>query len=429
MSAKKFLKLSWQILFICFIASLVSEKSIFDKILHIGLVRILFDTIVFGLLFYFFFLLYDITIMKLYDFFDFFIRQTGRFAIKKKCTYLALLMIRVDYYHWRINSFLRLNWVVFGSSNLNNVWMGLSKSSISQKVLVLFKILISIPLEFSLLFVCYLLKILDIDFFTKIKNDLIVLFQFKVNLSEIFSSLPTLVTLLTLIPVVFFFYFYSQRREARKVIDKETSQYFKEVVLLYERLLLWINRNIYVISENFDYVIRNQDLIVDILLEKQISNYRDLNDKYYSKLERVKSYPFINSSKIETKELNKIVNGLTCKKLDRFTRSFSAKKYDIWRLYCLLKSYELRDRKSINMTFYTQEGLINRISNQSQYTNQCTMEEMEQRKNAEFRYLTWTIYEDLQILYRLKRGHDILRKYLYSSRLEELILKVFDKKG
>ena len=119
------------------------------------------------------------------------------------------------------------------------------------------------------------MKILDIDFFTKIKNDLIVLFQFKVNLSEIFSSLPTLVTLLTLIPVVFFFYFYSQRREARKVIDKETSQYFKEVVLLYERLLLWINRNIYVISENFDYVIRNQDLIVDILLEKQISNYRD----------------------------------------------------------------------------------------------------------------------------------------------------------
>ena len=428
MSAKKILKISWQILFICFIASLVSEKNIFDKILHIGLVRILFFTIVFGLLFYIIFLLYDFAIMKLYDFFDIFIRQTGRFAIKKKYTYLALLMIRVDYYNWRIYSFLTLNWVVFGSSDLSNVWMGLSKSSISQKVLVLFKILISIPFEFSLLFVCCLLKILDIDFFTKIKNDLIVLFQFKVNLSEIFSSLPTLVTLLTLIPVVFFFYFYSQKHEARKVIDKENSQYFKKVVLLYEKLLLWINRNIYIISENFDYVIRNQDLIVDILLEKQISNYRDLNDKYYSKLKGVKSYPFINSSKIETKELDKIVSGLTCKKLDRFTRSFSAKKYDIWRLYRLLKSYELRGEKSINMTFYTQEGLINRISNQSQYTNQCTMEEMEERKNTEFRSLTESIYEDLQILYRLKRGHDILRKYLYSSRLEELILKVFDKK-
>lgn len=256
-----------------------------------------------------------------------------------------------------------------------------------------------------------------------------VLFQFKVNLGEIFSSLPTLVASLTLIPVVFFFYFYSQRREVRKVIDKENSQYFKEVVLLYERLLLWINRNIYEISENFDYVIQNQDLIVDILLENQISNYKDLNGKYYSKPGEVKSYLFINSSKIETEELDKIVSGLTHKKLDRFTRSFSAKKYDIWRLYRLLKSYDFRDEKSINMTFYTQEGLDNRISNQPQYTNPCTMEEMEQRKNTEFRSLAESIYEDLQILYRLKRGHDILIKYLYSSRLEKLIIKVFDKKG
>ena len=77
------------------------------------------------------------------------------------------------------------------------------------------------------------------------QSDIRVVLQIKVNIGDIFSRLPALVALITIVPVIFFFYFYSQKRDVRKIIDKENSQYFEEVVLLYEQLLIWLDCHIY----------------------------------------------------------------------------------------------------------------------------------------------------------------------------------------
>lgn len=60
------------------------------------------------------------------------------------------------------------------------------------------------------------------------QSNISVVLQIKVNIGDIFSRLPALVALITIVPVIFFFYFYSQKRDVRKIIDKENSQYFEE---------------------------------------------------------------------------------------------------------------------------------------------------------------------------------------------------------
>ena len=112
---------------------------------------------------------------------------------------------------------------------------------------------------FAFLSACFSLRILkgDITFYLhKLQEILRGILQIKVNIGDIFSRLPALVALMTILPIVFFFYFYSQKRDVRKIIDKKNSQYFEEVVLLYEKLLIWIDNHIYELSDNFNYVIK-----------------------------------------------------------------------------------------------------------------------------------------------------------------------------
>lgn len=68
----------------------------------------------------------------------------------------------------------------------------------------------------------------------------------------------------------------------------------------------------------------------------------------------------------------------------------------------------------------------------NRYTFPCdfTQEEIEKKRKEVHSSLSWSIYDDLKLLYKIKRGSDSLRKYLFSSRMERLILKALniDKK-
>lgn len=159
------------------------------------------------------------------------------------------------------------------------------------------------------------------------QSDIRVVLQIKVNIGDIFSRLPALVALITIVPVIFFFYFYSQKRDVRKIIDKENSQYFEEVVLLYEQLLIWLDCHIYEISENFDYVINCQDSIVETFLKKEVPNYISLAGKQYYIHGRGERFRFVEIADLT--KLREIITELSSDRLMKFTRIFSAKQFDI----------------------------------------------------------------------------------------------------
>ena len=372
-------------------------------------------------------LIYDLVIIKLYSGISYYLCELGQFAVRMKKIGIALYTIRLNYYLLRLSKLLRLGWVTYGSGEKSSVWRGLSKLSLAQLLVNIFRIIISVPMLFAFLSACFSLGILkgDIAYYLyKLQEFLRGILQIKVNIGDIFSRLPALVALMTILPIVFFFYFYSQKRDVRKIIDKENSQYFEEVVLLYEKLLIWIDNHIYKLSENFNYVIKCQDSIVEIFLKKEVPNYISLAGKQYNIPREIETFRFVEITDLT--EFREIMSKLSSDRLKKYTRIFSVKRFDVWYLY-FFDFPLLNEEERLERCFYTKKGISYKLDNRHTFPYDFTQDQIEKRRKEEHFLLSWSIYDDLKLLYRFKRVSDSLKKYLYSSRTERLILKALNK--
>ena len=360
--------------------------------------------------------IYDLVIIKIYSSIQYYLQRLGQYAVIMKKIGITLFTIRLNYYVLRLSELLRLGWLSYGRVKESSVWIGLSKPPLSQVAIKIFRLFLSVPLILAFLSACFSLNI-----FVGNTNDYLLTIQeflknnLRVNISGIFLILPAFLSLITIIPVVFFFYFYSQKRDVRKIIDKENRQYFEEVVLLYEQLLIWIDRHLDKISKNFDNVIKWQDEIVEEILQKKVPNYiPKLNERY----------KFIEIDDLD--ELQDIITKLSSDRLVKFTRVFSVKRFDIWHLY-FWDFFSLSEEDKIEDAFYTQKGITSKFDKLYTYPYDFTQEQIENMRKEESFILSFSIYDNLELLYRLKKASDSLRKYLYSSRMEQLILKTLNK--
>jgi len=384
-------------------------------------------TIIFWLEILFILVTYDLVIIELYSGVSYCLSKLGQWAIGTNKVSVALYTTRLNYYLLRLSRLLRVGWVTYASDENNSVWIGISKLSLTQLSLNIFRFIISTPMFLAFLSACFSLRLLKVDFAYyshKLQEFLRGILQIKVNIGDIFSRLPALVALMTILPILFFFYFYSQKRDVRKIIDKENSKYFEEVVLLYEKLLIWIDNHIYELSENFNYVIKCQDSIVEIFLKKEVPNYISLAGKQYYIPGEIETLRFVEVTDLT--EFREIMSKLSSDRLRKYTRIFSVKRFDIWYLY-FFDFPLLSEEEKIERSLYTKKGLSYKLDNRHTFPYDFTQEQIEKRRKEEQALLSWSIYDKLELLYRFKRVSDSLRKYLYSSRTERLLLKALNK--
>lgn len=369
--------------------------------------------------------IYDFVIIELYRGISCCLSKLGQCAIRTQKVSIALLTIRLNYYLLRLSRLLRVGWVTYGGGEKNPVWIGISKLSLTQLLLNIFRLIISIPMFLAFLSACLSLKILrgDIDYYLH-KLQEFLRGVLKINISNILSWSPTLVALMTILPIVFFFYFYSQKRDVRKIIDKENSQYFEEVVLLYQKLLIWIDNHIYELSKNFNYVIKCQDSIVEMFLKKEVPNYISLAGRQFYIATGIDGFRFVEINDLP--EFREIMSKLSSDRLRKYTRIFSIKRFDIWYLY-VFDFPSLNEEEKIEKVFYTKKGIRSKLDNFHTSLYEFTRDQIENRRKEEHSSLSYSIYENLELLYRFKRASDSLRKYLYSSRSERLLLKALNK--
>ena len=384
-------------------------------------------TIIFWLEILFILVTYDLVIIELHSRVSYCLRKLGQWAIRTNKVSISLYTIRLNYYLLRLSRLLRVGWVTDSSDENNSVWIGISKLSLTQLSLNIFRLIISTPMFLAFLSACFSLRILKVDFayyLHKLQEFLRGILQIKVDIGDIFSRLPALVALMTILPILFFFYFYSQKRDVRKIVDKENSKYFEEVVLLYEKLLIWIDNHIYELSENFNYVIKCQDSIVEIFLKKEVPNYISLAGKQYYIPGEIETFRFVEVTDLT--EFREIMSKLSSDRLRKYTRIFSVKRFDIWYLY-FFDFPLLNEEEEIERSLYTKKGMSYKLDNRHTFPYDFTQEQIEKRRKEEQSLLSWSIYDKLELLYRFKRVSDSLRKYLYSSRTERLLLKALNK--
>lgn len=381
-------------------------------------------TLIYSFLLILYLSVYDFLIMKIGHRVSTLLDKFGKELVQKGQGECAMCIVRINYLWEMIYDFLRLGRISYEPTDRSDIWVVLSKASISQKFVGLFKFLVSFPVVLSFILACFSLNILN---FTEIQEWVISSLNFKINLSDVFSdvfsSLPILATILTLIPTIFWFYFYSRKRDVRKIIVREEGRCLEEVVLLYKELMSWIDQNLYKISQNYDYVVRVQKSIVEIRLEKRISDCSALKDRLNYSLLQIDNYRFIELP--EVKDLVVVIDKLLSDKLRRFTRVVALKSYAIWELYWELST--LKDLERAHYSFYTKCGMVNDISNRSKVFRDVTEKNLEKERGCESSTLAGDIYENLKMLYVLKRGSDALRKYLYSSRIERVLVRALQK--
>ncbi len=369
--------------------------------------------------------LYEIILRKLYLSTSLKLEDAGERSVCNEKIGRALFMVRFNYLVTRVYRFLNLGQIIYGHPNENKVWKGLKKTPISRKLASVFKFLISIPVLVSIALSCISLDVFSLSSLSvdRIQDLMLQSLNLRVDLVDLALKLPLVATLLALVPTVFFFYFYSQKRDVRKIIDKERNKHLEETVLLYEKLMLWIDKNLYNISNNYDYVVRVQKSIISLRLEKQAPNYFSAVGMSPYRRNKINNMRFIELP--EADDFAQIVNELLSDKLHRYSRMLACRDYDLWELYWDLLS--LRDSKKVHWSFYTRSGVEDYISAMTKLPHDINKEVFEEERKHESSILASDIYKKLELLYSLKRGSDALRKYLYSSRTEKVLVRVLQK--
>ncbi|WP_314683584.1 hypothetical protein [Rothia mucilaginosa] len=370
-------------------------------------------------------LLYEVALRKLWLSTSSKLEDVGERAVCNKKIGRALLVVRINYLVTRVYRFLNLGQITYGYPNENKVWKGLNKTSIFRNIVAILKFLISIPVLTSLALSCISLRIFSFSNLPmdRIQDLMVQLLNIRVDLLDLASKLPLVATLLALVPTVFFFYFYSQKRDVRKIIDKERNKYLEESVLLYEKLMLWIDKNLYDISNNYDYVVRVQKSIVSSRMEKRVPNYFSLVSVPIYGMNKINNFQFIDLPEVD--DFTQIVNELLSDNLDRYSRLIAYRNYDLWELYWGISS--LNESEKVHRSFYTRSGVEGYISGIAELPHDINKEMFEEERKYESSILASDIYKKFEILYSLKRGSEALRKYLYSSRTEKVLVRVLQK--
>lgn len=364
------------------------------------------------------------------------IRRRGRRAISEGSAYGALLAIRLDHCLYQLTFLLCQGWDFSGGGSHDRVWRGLSSWSTYSEFVRIARLLISVPVCLSVVSACCALRAYELpilQYFSEIIGLLIESISLGQLVNVIAVKVPAMVTLLPIFSIVFYLYFYSHKRRVRRLVENESLVYRKEVVLLYEKLLLWFERNAYDICLNFEYVVAVRSSLVELQIKRLFPESQSFDGVEFLRVVESTDYIFEREFReydfleiADTQELCDLVGRLSDDELDRFVREFSVYDEDIWDLY--RRGFRwLRTVETVERSLFTKRGVRSWIEDREPYAGVVGQDVIGERKQQLESSLVSEIYEGLELLFRVERAMAALRRYLYSSRTEMLILKVLSR--
>lgn len=124
-------------------------------------------------------------------------------------------------------------------------------------------------------------------------------------------------------------------------------------------------------------------------------------------------------------ELAGIIDELLSPRIISSTKLIALSNSDIWNLYCMLP--DLRNEDKVNRLFYLEDGIKDYVSNCIESSNDSNFDDLEKKWQEESSSIARDIYGNLEKIYSLRLGAIALKKYLYPSRTEQVLVKIFRK--
>lgn len=88
---------------------------------------------------------------------------------------------------------------------------------------------------------------------------------------------------------------------------------------------------------------------------------------------------------------------------------------------------DLRNEDKVNRLFYLEDGIKDYVSNCIESSNDSNFDDLEKKWQEESSSIARDIYGNLEKIYSLRLGAIALKKYLYPSRTEQVLVKIFRK--
>lgn len=359
------------------------------------------------------------------------IDEVGRNAVRKRNVGLAVFSIRLKHALLWIQRILRQGWISVGDNRANVVWRSLNLWSARRVLGGFVKLVFSAPVCFSIACACLMLRSTNSSV-EHLYEKFLYFMGGSLRVGDVFhavlSRVPVIVALMPLISLPFFLLFYSHKRNVRRAIGRNKAVHVDEVALLYERLLLWFDRNLYRLCSNFEYVVTVQQSLVDFQLKRiiPVSASGSQVHRMLMGVDELDHYMFLELDDLD--ELSQIVCELLDGRLKRYTRHFSAASGDVWEMYF----NDLHILKSINgveSAFFCKGGVKSLVDDRISRERRLIPGEDRRGELCDelAESLSWQIYAGLERLNRIRKASRALRRYLYSSRAETLILKVLSR--
>lgn len=355
----------------------------------------------------------------------------GRDAVRKRNVSLAIISIRLKRTLFCVQKILRQGWIIRGGDRANSVRRGLHSWSVRRFFSGLINLVLSAPVWLSIVCACVMLKSTN-SHVGQLYEGVLYFVRGSVRVGDVvqglLSRVPAIVALMPLLSLPAFLYFYSQKRNIRRAISRNKAAHVDEVALLFERLILWFDRNFDRLCLNFDYVVRMQRSLVDFQLKRifpeGISGVQAR--RMFMGADELGHYIFLELDDADV--LSKIVCELLDDRLKRYTRLFSASSDNLWEMY-LNDLHILGSIKGIERAFFCKDAVKSLVSDRITQERRLMprADEVGHLRDELEESLSWQIYDGLERLYRIQRASRALRRYLYSSRTETLILKVMSR--
>ncbi len=345
----------------------------------------------------------------------------------------ALFIVKIDYYWGRVYSFLGLMDISRESVDKGNPWrnFGGGGARWAKNIFEVLGFLFSAPIFIALILSGISLNIIQMEGMNSDRalGFMANLISFKIDIVSFLSQLSLIGTLITALPVIGFFYFYSLKRDARKIVEQENDKRLEEVVLLYQDMLAWVEKNFRDVERNYDYLMGNLELIVHERLKNKVPNYRKLeNSQETSEVERERDSCVLDSVK-EFEDINEFFETI-CKlssgRLSRITAKIAARDYDMQELH--EEILNLNDLNKIESLFFTKYGMLEYISQGNDLSGITSKEMLEEEKAKEYELLLGCIYRNLKGIHVIMRGKNSLKNYLDPSGVERFLVKIVLKK-
>ncbi len=338
---------------------------------------------------------------------------------KQKWKRRVIFIIRTTY---TINKFFyifRPGIVRYGYNKENDIWVEITKYTISERVASLVKVCLNLNFIVIIFLTAEKLSFIDVNF--KVIKEIINQFlAIKVDMKSVFSSMPMIVALVTLIPSVFFFYFYSDKAEVRKLVEESEQEKRKNEVIFLKLLLIEIWSAIYEISVNLENITNRKELVIDLILNSKLSNFSEFNNKFSKNpmLRNLGNNLFRDIEKLE--KISCLINE------NENTRFIFAWKYEINEFTDNLS--EFKNSIHINKVFYTKKGMESIIEeNEKDKISCCDKKDYDELRKDEKEKFAEKLYNAYELLYIMYRFCIFVDSILYQSKNEKIVKKIFSK--